>query len=242
MPWWGEHSLNAKIAFLLETQKQRKRDPLHGVLSRILSNEFFHDIKIQCSDGVVVSANRAVLSVRSVVFERMLFGKFSEATSDKVQAEYTGVIMKVVVEHIHTDETELVRACKKRGSDGSPRFTAMEVRNLFSLVEAASYYQLQVLGETAEACLMEILPYSPLLILSSCLASMNNEVTVGKLATAARRFIRRQKDGKFGPDDMCQVTQDAVEEVLGNATSRMTEHGLLEFLQHWVTSAAIRLP
>ncbi|CAB9506386.1 expressed unknown protein [Seminavis robusta] len=72
------------------------------------ANDNLKDVTLVGSDGGRVSANKAVLAIRSPVFQRMFFGNFQERDSDEVKMDnYPSIVLQVVVKYCYVDELDL---------------------------------------------------------------------------------------------------------------------------------------
>jgi hypothetical protein len=70
---------------------------------RLLEEPQFQDVHFRCSDGRLVSSNRAFLAARCEYFERLLFGDFfKESSSREIRLHATAEAFRHVLIHLHT--------------------------------------------------------------------------------------------------------------------------------------------
>lgn len=74
-------------------------------IASIWTDSTFHDVTLQCADGVKMDACRAVLASRSAVFKAMLYGNMLEAYSQHVVLHaFNSAALHVVLEYIYTED------------------------------------------------------------------------------------------------------------------------------------------
>lgn len=88
------------------------KNPVSGTclkedIASIRTNSLYHDLTIVCADGVEVSACRAVLAARCVVFNAILYGNMREVFSEKSLAE-KAVPDRVILSNIGSAELNVV--------------------------------------------------------------------------------------------------------------------------------------
>jgi hypothetical protein len=108
-------------------------------LLRALQDEEMTDIVLVGLDGAEIPANRFVLSARSNVLKRMLYGSFRESTSRCIPFEYDGVILEAIVEFCCRNEIPKFRLYIHRN--------AHSARRLVQLFKAADYLELTQLAK-----------------------------------------------------------------------------------------------
>lgn len=113
-------------------------------MQNLLTSSRYADITLKGTDGIAVHANRCLLASRSKVFDKMLYGQFSEASTAVVELPYTGEVLKSLVSYIYTDKSELL----KEGEDTVEEDTLAST--IVALIDAATYYELPVLRLKAE--------------------------------------------------------------------------------------------
>lgn len=80
-------------------------DNLQHDLANLLADSTYHDIHITCADGVKLTACRAILAARSLVFKAMLYGSMREGTDDHVSLGDIGSsALHVVLHFLHTGD------------------------------------------------------------------------------------------------------------------------------------------
>lgn len=103
----------------------------------ILFDEDISDVTLIGSDGDSVPAIKAILAARSKVFRRMFYGDFTEKSSQEVRLDYTGAVLRAVVEFCFTD---VVNVASFEGLD-----TEGLVRSLVRVTGAAHYLDIALL-------------------------------------------------------------------------------------------------
>jgi hypothetical protein len=95
------------------------------------------DVNLQGTDGGKVSASRFLLSARSKVFRKMLFGDFKESTSTVIPLNYSSNTIRRIVRYCYTDEMmEPLESCSEE-----------KVRDMVRLRCAAHFFELEDLED-----------------------------------------------------------------------------------------------
>ena len=81
---------------------------LKQALKALVWDEQMADVHLEGSDGVRVSAIRALLAARSPVFHHMFYGGFEEASANVIRIDFPGRILQCIVQYCMTDEANLL--------------------------------------------------------------------------------------------------------------------------------------
>ncbi|CAB9498728.1 expressed unknown protein [Seminavis robusta] len=222
--------------------------PLEDTLRHFWKDEKYHDVKLSCSDGAVVGANRCALSLRSEVFSKMLFGHFKKSqtilakvsSSERVTVHYSGHVVDALVEFIHTDSSDLLAPksgyMHKHGEKTSEELQE-KMSALVSLTAAAHFYNLPKLHKKACNSIVHLLDKMPSLALIVVEAGAADN---SALLTAAKRkalTIIRTREGISKEDStlVANISETALEFFLqDDSETPRKQHLLFEILQHWV--------
>lgn len=108
-------------------------------LLQALQDDDMSDILLVGCDGVQIPANRFVLSARSDVLKKMLYGNFREASISTIPFDYEGVVLEAIVEFCYRNEIPKFRLYIHRN--------AQSARRLVQLFKAADYLHLSGLAK-----------------------------------------------------------------------------------------------
>ncbi|CAB9508776.1 expressed unknown protein [Seminavis robusta] len=203
------------------------------MLSGFLNDEALNDVKLKGTDGVVVMANRFLLSARSQVFRGMLLGKFQEASSPVVDIGFQGGILRAIVEYILTDSAQMLD-CKKRKSREGNSFDFPFVQSLVSLAEAASYFELFDLAKLAVKKFDVVWTESP----CSSFAVLQACKTAGpsipeSLVEKAMEIVRSSPAESITKEHVHCLSSEVLEEILSDKKMEVTEYQLFQILNLW---------
>ena len=108
-----------------------------------------HDVWLQGTDGITVSANRKVLAARCEFFRTMFqTGRFQEGTSNVVPIGYSSGVLQAVVEYIYTSTFSLYMGPDVEFQlDVVSKETLDKFNAFIGLLEAAEYFGLMEPGE-----------------------------------------------------------------------------------------------
>ena len=175
-----------------------------SVLEILLSDETLSDVTLRGSDGVAVAANRCILAARSTVFQRMLFGEYSEASDTVVEVGFDGWILDAVVRFIYLD-----KAVSLINED----FPSEDVaRTIFSLINAASYFDLPEMSEY---------------LIESTEEVMANVAIAPSLALS---LLEQCEEEGADPDASKRLTTLALEEISSDPRQHLVDSGLITTL------------
>lgn len=79
----------------------RSEEVLEAV-KRLLDEPQFQDVHFRCSDGRLVSSNRAFLAARNEYFERLLYGSLKESSCSEITLHASSEAFRHVLCHLHT--------------------------------------------------------------------------------------------------------------------------------------------
>ncbi|KAL7553056.1 hypothetical protein ACHAWF_016304 [Thalassiosira exigua] len=119
-------------------------NPLLHDLSSLLFDEEVADVRLVPEksgggDAAPVPAIRAILAARSPVFRRMLYGEFREHEGDaEVRLDYSGRVLRLLVEFCFTDKLSLGGAGEGGGGSGSD--SPEERARLLARLSGAAHY------------------------------------------------------------------------------------------------------
>eukprot|EP00562_Extubocellulus_spinifer_P008705 CAMPEP_0178507160 /NCGR_PEP_ID=MMETSP0696-20121128/20072_1 /TAXON_ID=265572 /ORGANISM="Extubocellulus spinifer, Strain CCMP396" /LENGTH=462 /DNA_ID=CAMNT_0020136631 /DNA_START=35 /DNA_END=1423 /DNA_ORIENTATION=- len=156
------------------------------LLSRLRNDPHLCDVTLVGSDGGRVQATRAILVMRSRVFERMLMGDFKEGGCDEIEMAYSSVVVGYVVEYCYSDEVQgfgyfirtkeknvkryFIRTKEKNVKRNFIRTKEENVkreegikmiRSMVTVVAAADFFELKGLYSYVEDMLKELIARSP---------------------------------------------------------------------------------
>ncbi|CAB4416351.1 unnamed protein product [Rhizophagus irregularis] len=114
---------------------------LENDLKQLLYDKRFFDIKLRCSDEVVINACKAILSNRCNVFNNLIFDECGKINNDIKFYEINSTAMKILLEFLYTSKVEKER---------------LTVENVVEVYYAAIYFELDVLQE----CIIEFIKQS----------------------------------------------------------------------------------
>ncbi|CAB9526522.1 expressed unknown protein [Seminavis robusta] len=224
------------------TDGMKEESPVEEALSRFWKDEKFHDIKLKCTDGVIIASNRYALSFRSEVFERMLLGHYKESSSNEVEVQYTGKVMEALVEYIHTDGTGLVTVTSgtKRKSPECDKISEekkQETITMLSLMEASHFYQLPKLHKKAFNAIVHSLNEMPTLsfiVLETC---QESTILEGAMTLALTIVRTNQECIKHGNTWVAAMKATILEEIVKDDTkTKRDQYLLFEIMLGWVGS------
>ncbi|CAB9496199.1 expressed unknown protein [Seminavis robusta] len=206
--------------------------PLQETLSHFWKDETFHDIQLKCNDGVIIGANRYVLSIRSKVFQKMLLGHYKESCINEVVVQYNSRAVRALLEYIHTDEFKLGLGDKTK----NPEEEVEKLTTLVSLASASHFYQLPKLHKKASDSiiqLMDEIPSLSLVVLEACTA--NDSTLRDEVKTRALSMIRTNVDSiKQENNWLPAISINTLNTMLqDDQKTGMDQHILFEILQHW---------
>src|SRR2546430_17714018 len=82
---------------------------LENDLKQLLYDKRFFDIKLECSDEVVVNACKAILSNRCNKFNNLIFNKFGKVNDNIKFYEINSTAMNILLEFLYTSKVEKER-------------------------------------------------------------------------------------------------------------------------------------
>lgn len=145
------------------TSTTSKELSLNEAIQLLLVDDELSDLTLQGNDGNIVKANRCILAARSIIFRKMLYGDFQEATNNVIKINaFTGNVLQALVEYIYTDTSCVLK--EKEPTDGMTPETF--VHRLLSLAYAAIYFDLSNLLNQTQKVAKDIIRYQPTLACS----------------------------------------------------------------------------
>jgi hypothetical protein len=91
-------------------------------------------VNLQGTDGKTILAHRAILAARSQVFEKLLFGSFTEASNKEIQMGFDGKVLQAIVEYCYTDEMALM------SEQTEDPCSLEQIETITNLAAAADYF------------------------------------------------------------------------------------------------------
>lgn len=129
---------------------------------RLLRDEIHTDLTLVCVDGVELKAHTLVLYARSSVFATLLFGCFAEAGLSRINVDYTGNVVKAILQYCYTDDPEILRQEQDQQDETAHQDVEEDtIRTVVSLLQAADFYDLSRLVDHSRAWCLEILKADP---------------------------------------------------------------------------------
>jgi hypothetical protein len=198
------------------------------VMQLLLTSPKYSDITLKGTDGVVVHANRCLLAARSTVFDKMLYGQFSEATKSVVELPYSGEVLENLVSYIYTDKADLLNMEEVATMEGT--FAPI----MFALIDAATYFELPSLRNKTEelACsTMEKNPAFGIACLYACEQFPSIEDSRAK--DNAWALIRSNPKVLLKENVVCFFSPRMIESFLQDQNLATDELTLFKILQEW---------
>ena len=205
------------------------------MLSNLLTNEAFHDVKLEGTDGFQVGANRCALSARNEVFEKMLFGSFQESKSDVVKIGFNGSTLQAIVEYIHTDDATIFQKAPKEKSDAVTQVFTDYILALPSLLEAADYFGLCGLRRKIFESALKSVRLCPSLSFALIEASRNEGPSLPE--TLVKRAYTAIRHNTYKVVESCAVTiltVPVLTELLQSDNTGFDDYQLFALLKQWV--------
>jgi hypothetical protein len=122
------------------------------------TNDDFNDVCLIGTDGASIPVSRLILSIRSQVFGKMLYGAFKESQALGVPLLFSSTIIEQVVQYCYySDEAGAVAATPEflEGVDGN------EARNMVGLRSAADFFGLSELVEAMTGQISSLVVTNP---------------------------------------------------------------------------------
>jgi hypothetical protein len=209
---------------------------LAEALRALLTNEKYSDVTLKGTDGILVKANRAMLAVRSPVFDRMLYGDFAEASKCVVDVGYSGDVLEEVIAYIYTDSAPILNEGSRQQSFDDKGDKA--VRKVLGLMEAASFFCLSELGKKVQEYTCATLKTSPLFCVAWYAACGDQETTSGALAVSDLAFEKIRLDPKLllQASYVNLLSSSGLEELLKDERVSADEYTLFLVLQAWTNA------
>ena len=193
-----------------------------------LQDEELHDVTLEGSDSVPVSANRFILAARSNVLRRMLYGPFLEAESNRIfLVEYDSVILDAVVEYCCRNEISKFRLYIHR--------TAASSKRLVQLAKAADYLALTGLaGLVVQMAHNLTTRYPPLACAVFEEADLNSKVAMDALnMIRCRPYVTLPNDCETAGGISCITSRHKLEVIYKDLGVQAGELFLFQMLQEW---------
>jgi len=124
---------------------------LPQALSTLLQDDELSDVALVSSiDATILPANRCILASRSHVFKRMLYGNFAEANQKQVTMEFSGSVIRMILEYCYTDQikhlSDQVQNLLDSDESVSETYPLEICRDLCNLAMASDFLGLAHLG------------------------------------------------------------------------------------------------
>eukprot|EP00529_Nitzschia_sp_RCC80_P014179 CAMPEP_0113523458 /NCGR_PEP_ID=MMETSP0014_2-20120614/45716_1 /TAXON_ID=2857 /ORGANISM="Nitzschia sp." /LENGTH=720 /DNA_ID=CAMNT_0000421549 /DNA_START=355 /DNA_END=2517 /DNA_ORIENTATION=+ /assembly_acc=CAM_ASM_000159 len=193
-----------------------------------LQDEELHDVTLEGSDSIPISANRFVLAARSSVLRRMLYGPFLEADSNRIHlAEYDSVILDAVVEYCCRNEISKFRLYIHR--------TAASSKRLVQLAKAADYLALTGLADLVVQMAHNLTTrYPPLACAVFEEADLNSKVAMDSLQMIrCRPYVTLPNDCETAGGISCITSRHKLEVIYKDLGVQAGELFLFQMLQEW---------
>jgi len=119
---------------------------LSQATQNLLTNVRISDVTLVGNDGERIIGNKGMLAARSPVFESMLFDDDVTTTTNEVTLEYSGKVVRAVVEYIYSDKASLLERMTD-GDDSESDDSDEEALSstILALIDAASHFALEEL-------------------------------------------------------------------------------------------------
>jgi hypothetical protein len=194
----------------------------------LFTDEKYADLTLKGTDGRLVKAHRAMLAARSLVFDRMLYGDFSEASQKVVDVGYSGQVLQAIVEYINTDTAAILKL-KNNNSNAT---------HILSLMDAATYFELFSLRDKANSVICASLQKNPSLCVPF-FAACDNSVGASASAVQASALeqIRNHPEMLLQEDSSIKLLgANQMELILKDPKLDADEYTLFLILQAWNNS------
>ena len=212
-----------------------KETSLVKAFQNLLTNEAFHDVQLEGTNGVRVGANRCVLGARSEVFEKMLVGGFQESKSDVVKIGFNGSTLQAIVEYIHTDDATIFQKAPKEKSDAVTQVFTDYILALPSLLAAADYFGLCGLRQKISESALKSVRLCPSLSFTLIEASRNVGPSVPQtLVKIAYTGIRHNTYNVVESGEVTILTVPGLTELVQSDNTGLDDCQLFALLKQWV--------
>ena len=196
-------------------------------LRLLLSDQSLSDLILTGTDGTTVACNKCLLSARSEVFHALLSGKFAEAQSSTVSIGYKGNVLKVIVEYIYTDTSQIL--------EGSPSDTSAVVewaRTLTAVIDAANYFNLPCLRSIAENCARKAMEIKK--DLACVFLSETGHLNATNIGEVAINVIRENPEELLSSGSTVgELTPSLLESIVSDKKIKADEKTIFLILQSW---------
>jgi BTB/POZ domain len=193
--------------------------------SSFLTDEELTNVSLIGNDGVIVRANRHLLSARSVVFRKMLKSYSKGVQRVVIPLDYKGSVLKAVVEYVATDYAEMLRTATEVESTGQVDLA----HNLVSLIGAATSFSLPVLSEKAYSLVGYLLWKQPAI----CLALLEACNQRGPSIPHQLKYMVMYNIQTLDTTWASILSASTLEEILKDRTIVADEYSLFELVQKW---------
>jgi hypothetical protein len=203
---------------------------LNRAIRNLLSNSSFSDVNLQGTDGLTIPAHRAILAARSQVFEKLLFGSFTEASNKEIRMGFDGRVLQAIVEYCYTDEVALL------GEQTEDPCSMEQIETITNLAAAADYFCFPKLHNAITDWVLLKIDKNRQLALGF-LITANNSGATPNLLRAAMDTIQNDFDVcglKDSKDFLGHLTPDLLEQIVSSEAILADEVELFSLVASWV--------
>jgi hypothetical protein len=223
-------STNSKMTTMAPaTAHQEDEANLDCAIRNLLSNTSFSDVNLQGTDDMTIPAHRAILAARSQVFEKLLFGSFTEASDSEIRMGYDGRILQAIVEYCYTDEVAML------GEQTEDPCSLEQIKTVTNLAAAADYFCFPKLHKRVTDWVLLRMDKNKQLALGF-LITANNSRTAPELLHAAMDTIQNNFDDcgiKDSKDFLGYLTPVLLEKIVSNEAIVADEVELFNLVASW---------
>ena len=193
-------------------------------------DDTYHDVAIKTSDGLTITANRAVLATASPVFHGSFFGSFKESCkTETVDMGYNAVIMRNLINSIHGVPISILDGGSKEPV--SRENCDDKFNNIVKLADAATYYQIPVLRDQIEDRLKSIMNVDLAVIYLTWAGNSQEESKwIGDLALEC---IRPKPSILLDRNDMTKIPYFVMESIVKDNNLVADEFAIFRIVMKW---------
>jgi hypothetical protein len=204
-----------------------------------LKSEEVHDFTLEGNDGISFGANRYMLAARSSVFKKMLLGAFKEASSNSVQLDYPGAVLKSLVEYVYFDTADDLLALPMNPSANNLPSSMVRIESLVTLAAAAVYFNLPGLCKHCFDSVSKFLEEMPALsfaLLEACV--QHGPLIPDEFGELAKTELCKNVHEAVSSVAVSILSATTLQKVLEEPETGIDEFKLFEILRLWANHTA----
>lgn len=195
-------------------------------LLKLQKSEKYADIVLKGNDDIECPAIRCFLAARSVVFDKMLYGNFAEASKMTVPLPFSGDVIKSLVKYIYTDDIDYYPITKGVSVTKAEQEYAVKLMGLWN---AAEFFALPNLKTKVATVVQEVIRKKPKISVI-CLHSCETKET----ETVVFDTIRDDPDEALCDNPAVALLSEATLRSILNEYLNVKELTLFKMVQEWI--------